>query len=333
MQFQRAPFRVEFERPARPAVAEAQAGRRVEVRSTRRLGLAGSPVFHVGLLLVIVAGALRALFAVEAVVDLIEGETLPPTAAAWTAQWPGVLAEPFQLDGPVRLDAVNATRYEAGDLQDLTVRVSLEQGSGLQAEEIGINREFRASGGRLFLGPDFGPAALLEWRESGRSLAREAVLLVSRGKGLYESATFGPGGVRAYLRAEVDRAGNWPTHLEVRVVPVAGLGRSGLLFTGNMGVGQEVSLPGGQTLKLHGVPFWARLRGSRDPGLLLAYAGFVLVLAGATIIFAIVKVDTCVAVTPAGDRERVVVALRAQRFAPLFQERFARLVRDQGGPA
>ncbi len=333
MQFQRAPFRVEFERPARPAAVEAQSGRRGEIRTTRRLGLAGSPVFHVGLLLVIVAGALRALFAVEAAVDLIEGEILPPTAAAWSGQWPGVLAGPFRLAGSVRLNAVRATRYETGDLRDLAVQVSVQRGSGFQEEEIGVNRELRASGGRLFLGPDFGPAALLEWRESGSPPAREAVLLASRGRGLYESATFGPGGVRAYLRAEVDRAGNRPTHLEVRVVPVAGLGRSGLLFTGNMGVGQEVSLPGGQTLKLHGVPFWARLRGSRDPGLPLAYAGFVLVLVGATIIFAIVKVDTCVAVTPAGDRERVVVALRAQRFAPLFQERFARLVREQGGSA
>jgi hypothetical protein len=329
-QFLRAPFRAEFERPARLATADAQDGRRVEIRTERRLGLAGSPIFHVGLLLVIVAGALRALFAVDAVVDLIEGETLPPTAAAWAAQWPGVLAGPLRLAGPVRLDAVRATRYEAGDLRDLTVRVSLQRKSGLQEEEIGINRELRAPGGRLFLGADFGPAALLEWRESGSSPTREAVLLVGRGKGLYEAASPGPALERVYLRTEVDRAGNRPRILEVRVM---GAGGQPLLFTGLLRVGQEVSLPGGQVLKLHGVPFWGRLRGSRDPGLPLAYAGFALVLAGATIIFTVVKVDTCVAVTPAGDRERVVVALRAQRFAPLFQERFARLVRDQGGPA
>jgi hypothetical protein len=98
-------------------------------------------------------------------------------------------------------------------------------------------------------------------------------------------------------------------------------------------VGEAVSLPGGYVLKLSGAPFWARLRGSRDPALWLAYAGFTLTLIGAAIIFTIVKVDTCVTVTPAGERERVLVALRSQRFAPLFEERFQRLVREQGGQA
>ncbi len=332
-QFRGAPFRAEFERPARLAAAEDETCPTVHIRTQRRLGLAGSPLLHVGLLLVIVAGVLRALFAVDAAVDLIEAETLPPTAEAWAAQWPGVLARPFRLARPVTLDAVRATRYEAGALRDLTVRLSIERGNGVEQEEIGINRELRAPGGRLFLGRDFGPAALLEWRENDRVLARDAVLLASRGKGTYEAASFGPGGVRVFLRAEVDRAGNRPRDLEVRVVRVVGEGGFPLLFTGLVPAGGEVSLPGGQVLTLHGVPFWARLRGSRDPALGLAYLGFALVMVGAAIVFTVVKVDTCVIVTPAGDRERVFVALRPQRFTPLFEERFARVVREQGGSA
>ena len=45
--------------------------------------------------------------------------------------------------------------------------------------------------------------------------------------------------------------------------------------------------------------------------------GFALVLAGVTIIFTLVTVAGCVAVTPVGERERVFVALKPQRFAPL----------------
>ena len=332
-QLRGAPFRAEFERPSRLAATDGQNDCKVEVRTRGRLGLAGSPVFHAGLLLVMVAGALRALFAVDAAVDLIEGETLPPTAGAWAAQWPGVLGRPFRLAGPVRLDAVRATRYEGGNLRDLTVRVSLQRGNAVGVEEIGINRELRAPGGRLFLGSDFGPTALLEWRENGKPPDRQAVLLASRGKGMYEAASLGPGRVRVFLRAQVDREGNRPEGVEVRVVRVVGEGSFPLLFVGLVPVGGEVSLPSGQTLTLHGVPYWARLRGSQDPALWLAYLGFTLVLVGASIIFTVVKVDTCVVVTPAGDRERVFVALRPQRFTPLFQERFARLVREQGGPA
>lgn len=328
-QFQRAPLRTEFERPARSAL-EAHGGRRVEIRTHGRLGLAGSPLFHVGLLLVVVAGALRALFAAEAAVDLFEGETLEPTASAWAAQWPGMLAGPIRLAAPVRLDTVRATRYDSDDLRELTVRVSIQRDSGLSEEEIAVNRELWVPGGRLYLGSDFGPTAMLEWQESGKPPVRRAIMLRSVEKGRYETASPGPGASRMYLRAEVDRAGNRPAAIEVRVT---GPGGVPLLFSGFLRPGQEISVPGGATLTLHGVPFWARLRGSRDPAVWLAYTGFALALAGATIIFTVVKIDTCMTVTAAGEKERVVIALRAQRFAPLFQERFARLVREQGGVA
>ncbi len=327
-QFQRAPFRAEFERPARLAVTKGKDVPSVEVRTERRLGLAGSSVFHVGLLLVVVAGALRTLLAVEAVVDLIEKETLRPIAEAWAAQWPGMLAKPFRLNYPVTLDAVRAMRYDSGELRDLSIRLSFKLAEGVQDKEIAINRELEIPGGRLFLDSNFGPAALLEWQKDETSPVREAVLLAGKGKGLYEGSSSGSVGMRAYLRANVDQAGNQPTRIEVRVVD----GRA-LLFAGLVRVGEAVPLPNGHILKLHGVPFWARLRGSRDPALWLAYAGFVLVVAGAAIMFIVVKVDTCVSVVPAGDRERVFVALRPQRFAPLFQERFERLVREQGGQA
>lgn len=327
--FQTAPFRLEFERPARLAAAGG-GGRKVELRTRGRLGLSGTVVFHVALLLIIVAGGLRALFAVDAAVDLIEGETLLPAPSAWLAHWPGALARPFNLDVPLTLNTVHGNRYAEGDLQDLFVRVSVQQRGGTVEEQIGINRELQAPGGRLYLSADFGPAALIEWKESGGPPVGKAILLKSQGKGRFEGTGDGPGMTRLHLRAEVDSAGNRPQDIEIRVV---GEGGVPLLYTGLLRVGEEVSLPGGQLLKLHGLPFWARLRGSRDPALWLAYSGFTLALIGLAIVFTIVKHDTCVVVTPDGERERVFVALQSQRFAPLFEERFRRLVRSEGGPA
>jgi hypothetical protein len=55
----------------------------------------------------------------------------------------------------------------------------------------------------------------------------------------------------------------------------------------------------------------------------------ILTMLGATMIFTLIKLDCCVVVTPLGERERVFIALKPQRFAPLFQERFEKLVREQ----
>ncbi len=335
--FQNAPYRVEFERPARSAAEQdkdADGGTRAEVSTKGRLGLAGSPLFHVGLLLLVVAGALRALFGVNAVVDVIEGETLPATAEAWGAQFPGALARPLWFDCPVTLGHVRAKRYESGRLRELRVRLSFDGAEGTRMETVAINSDLRMPGGRIFLGTDFGPAALVEWRGDiasdggGARSSREAALMANRGKGEYTATSSGPGEVKAYLRARVNAAGDRPGGLEARVMK-----ESALLFAGRIRVGQAVPVPGVGMLVLHGMPFWARLRGSRDPGGWLAYLGFALVIAGATIMSTFVKVGTLVSVTRSEDRERVVVALRAQRFAPLFRERFGQLVREEGGRA
>ena len=224
--------------------------------------LLGSTLLHAGILSVILAGAVRALFASEAVVDLMEGETLPPVAAAWSGQFPGLFAQPFQLEQPVTLHTVRNRRYPDGSLRDLKVTLS--------AGELTANHDLNLPGGRLFLSTDFSPAALLEWKP-GKS---EATLLDSQSR---TGTSDGPEGQRAYLRAFGDRSDT----LEVRVMR-----QNGLLFAGNLHVGGTVTLPGGQTLTLHGMPLWVRLHGSHDTSPWLVYLGFILILAGSVLLFA-----------------------------------------------
>jgi len=323
--FQTAPFRAEFERPAQYQTSDAEARPTVRIWTLRRLGLSGSGVFHTGLLLILVAGALRALLGADAEVDLMEGETLQPTATAWAAQWPGALARPVRLQVPVTLQAVKAERYDTGALRQLKLCLLVQHKDAIVTEEIAVNHDLRLGSNRLFPSSDYGPTALVEWQNTGAPLARQAALLKEAGIGRYEGIASGPGGLRAHLRTQVDSAGHHPELIEVRVMR-----DHGLLFAGEARVGDTLVLPGGVKLALHGTPFWARLRGSRDYALGLAYLGFALVIAGATLIFTVIKLDFCVAVTPLGDRERVFVALKPQRFAPLFQERFEQLVQAQG---
>lgn len=322
--FQTAPFRAEFERLVRTA---PKSGAKPSLRmwTENRLGLTGSLVLHAGLLLVIVAGALRALFAVDAAVDVIEGETLAPTPRAWAAQWPGVMAKPFGLESPVTLQAVQASYYQTGELRALKATLALPGTPTAQQSEIALNHDTRLAGRPLFLSSQFGPAALVEWLDKGAPPLRQVALLTSCGKGTFERSLAGPSGLVAHLRAQVAPDGNHPAHVEVRVMK-----DGALLLTTDARVGEILSLRGGQQLVLRGTPFWVRLHGSHDPALWLAYAGFMLVILGATLIFTLVKVDGCVKVVPLGERERVFIALKPQRFAGLFEERFHQLLREEG---
>lgn len=324
--FRAAPFRVQFQRPQR-----AEGGkylRRVRIDTTGKLGLVGSPLLHLGILLVIVAAVVRALFGVESVVDLIEGEPLPPTAAAWSAQWPGPLASPFQVEAPLMLDTVQVSRYPSGELRHLAARVSVG-GERRESRWIGVNQALRLPQGRLLVGTRHGAAALVEWwLPDGAAPVRDAVLLEDVGGGVLGGVLSGPGGLTADVRTNPGVDDARPDRLELRFRNDQGEERRGWVAPG-----EAVMLPGRVALQLHGLRYWVRLRGSRDPGLVLFYLGLAVTIAGAVLIFLVVRVDTCVVLSSNGDSENVLVALRAQRLAPLFEERFRRLVRAHGGSA
>lgn len=316
--FRGAPFRAEFSRPA--------SGATTALRSTGRLSLAGSPLFHLGLLCVILAGALQALFGVSAVVDLYEGEVLPPTVEAWGAQWPGPLGEPFRLDAPLRLVSVESTRYGSGDLRTLRLGLAEVTANGDQMREMGINQDLPVPRGRLYADNQHGPAALVEWSLPAGPPQRTAALLEKKEAAAFGTYSPGPGSLRARIRVPMPGDGSRPGLAEVRI-----LDGSATVAEGPLRPGESLPLPGGGTFKLHGMPTWARLHGNHDPAIGLAYLGFVLALTGAALTYGITRVDELVAITPEDGRERVVVALRPHRFAPLFRERFERLVRDHGG--
>ncbi len=311
--FNSAPFKMEFHRLATGAVP------RQKIWSERRLGLAGSLVFHSGLLALILAGLCRALFATDAATDLLETETLAPQSDAWTSQFPGLAAAPFALDRQITLREVSATRYADGDLRSLSLRVAVDGAE----KEIQVNEQVHVGNNRIFSAREFGPAAVVEWTQNGSSL-RRAVLLSESGAGNYEGELAAAKNLRAYFRSHIDAEGNHAGATEVRV-----MNGNALLAAETLLPGATLALPDGGKITLQGLPFWARIHGSRDSALWLAYAGMILTMTGAAMMFCLIKLDFCVVITPLGEREKVFVALKPQRFAPLFQERFDTLVREQ----
>jgi len=310
MAFARAPFRRELALEASKAPPAAP-------RLVRggRLALLGSPVFHLGLATVAVAGLLRLLFFQDAAVRAFEGMTLEAGPGAWDARRSGWLAPPLALAKAVRLEEVSVTRYQSGMLRQVTARVAIEGGGAGDSREVAVNSPLELAGVRLYVNSVHGLSALVELQGPDgvqpRTLFFETVDQVARAR------TRTGGGREVRLRAGVAEA--QPEAVDVRV-----LKDDVLLSVASLRPGGVLPLGGGESLKLVALPFWVDLRASHDPSRPLFFAGIATGILGVILLFGVVRVDTGVFV----EGGKLVVALRAQRFTPLFAERFERLCQE-----
>jgi hypothetical protein len=74
-----------------------------------------------------------------------------------------------------------------------------------------------------------------------------------------------------------------------------------------------------------------KVAASRDPTTWPVYVGFGISITGVFLLFSFIRTDVLLVVEPAGEEERVVVAMRPRRLAPIFAERFERLVEEERG--
>ncbi len=283
---------------------------------TGRLGVLGSPVFHLGLLVVVLAGLVRLLFFSDAMTEVVEGATVAAGPDAFEARRAGRLAKPFELPVPLRLDEVKETRYASGVLEQLEAKVSLLGEAGAEPRTLAINSPLDFPGlRRLYLTPDHGLAAMCS--RIGPSGERQELVKLEPDGDRLRGRFHTDDGREVRLRASV--VGGRPDAVEVRVL------RSGaLLSVGERARGDAVPIGEGEVLRLLGFTAWAKLRGSQDVSRPIFFVGLSLALGGAVLMFSVVTVDSAVF----AEDGRLVVALRPQRFAPLFADRFEHLCKE-----
>jgi hypothetical protein len=312
--FRAAPYRQVIERP------RTGEGRRVEISIRGRIGALGSPLFHLGLLVCAVAGVGRMLVAADASRELWEGGMVAAGPSAFETKDLGPLARPVELPEPVRLVRLQPRYYPSGGLLELDaqLRVGAEPG---RATTMGVNDPLDFGATRVYLSQAFGPAAVVSL--SGLAEPSTGVMMLSVGaSGDYEWVGKVPGGAEVRLRAPMEKAAARPPEVvEARVIR-----GDALLAAGRLAPGGGLDLPGGGVLVLREVRWWVRILASRDPTAWPMFVGFGMAILGVVLMFGFVRVDTLVVAEPDGDVERVTVAMRPQRLAPVFADRFARRV-------
>lgn len=326
--FARAPFRVEFVRAVRPGSAPAD-GRATTIARQGRLSLAGSALFHVGLLLVLVAGISRAALGTGAVVDLFEGETLPSGEAGWGQQWSGTLGRSFSFGQEVTLDRVEADAYPSGGLRQLRAALRVHDSPAGTTKYVGINEDLRLGGRRLYVSSTYGPVALMVVQMAGSPPEKRALLMNPDGTGYYE-ASFMRGDHVVHVRTKLGAGSTRPVFVDVRIMK-----GPALVWAGVLRVGETSDIGANEQISLSGLTLWVRLWGSHDPAIWIAWVGIVALIAGSILMLAIVGVDSLVSVSPCEQpgMEHVLVAMRPKRFAPLFKDDFLQLVKREGGHA
>jgi len=285
-------------------------------RVAGRPGLLGSPIFHLGLLVLVVAGLVRMLIFRDVVGRAYEGQRYEAAPGAFEAERGGWLSRPFALPQPLTIEEVREERYESSSLRQVSVRLSLEAQGGEPATTAvaAINSPLDLGGVRIYVNNAHGLAAMLELvaPEGARPLL---VLLDERG-GEWRGGVRPAGTLELRFRSNVRPR---PEALETRI-----LADGVLLGIAELHVGAEIALGPGRTLRLQGLPYWVQLRGSHDPSKPLFFAGVVIGIAGVVLLFGFTRVETGVFV----EGGQLVVALRSQRFAPLYAERFEALCKE-----
>jgi hypothetical protein len=305
--FARASYRKEF---SLEALTQAPPAARLERGG--RLALLGSPIFHLGLATVAVAGLLRLLYFQDGAVRVFEGMTLEASPNAWDARRSGWLAPPLALEKAVRVDQVRFTRYDSGELRQVTARLVVEGAPAGEAGEASVNAPLELPGVRLYVSSAHGLAALVELLGPGgahpQTLFFESIDDVARAR------LRTPEGREVRLRAAAVEAR--PDSLDVRVIK-----DDVLLSVATLRPGGVLPLGADESLRLVALPLWVDLRANHDPSRPLFFAGIATGILGVILLFGVVRVDTGVFI----EGGKLVVALRAQRFTPLYAERFERL--------
>ncbi|HEX9015989.1 MAG TPA: cytochrome c biogenesis protein ResB [Chloroflexota bacterium] len=293
----------------------------------------GSPLFHLGLVVLMTGAALGGLFRFTGYVEVGEGQAFVDAAPSYLQRSQGPLFDrslPFGqglLPGlghqgfTIQLDRFTATRstWREGTPADLASEVTIvDRGGAVSRTSVSINQPADQDGLRIYQTANSGvaPVFLLELPSGERQMGM--VYLSSTGDGHYENSLNLPGG--SYKMTVKARDGDSAVDIDV-------FERKLHVVSGHLEPGRSLRIDDA-TLTVQEVRRWTGLRVVNEAGDIVMYAGFALVAIGLLLIFLLVHRQ--VWATVADGPEGPVLRLwgRAPRLRALFAIEMEEISRD-----
>ncbi len=300
----------------------------VLVAVSRRWAVWGSPVFHWGLVLLILAIFVGGLQRSEGLMGVAVGETKPDAPASYGTLRTGPLHDWGRVHRSIRVDAFD-TDFRSGNLdRGPTPTVSVLDAGGRVIKKQPVYPNSPLQSGSLTIHPsEFGFAATLSvMNASGVEFGRATQLIdisqtATEGTvpvgALTVSNEAGTGQLSVFATVPMDRVNGQLALPQERVARVSVRASDGRpVLDRVMRPGEEMALPAGDTLRLDSIGFYARLNIVDDPTIPLLYAALAVAMMGLTLTV-VARQQIVLATAIEGENGlRLVATLRLWRNVP-----------------
>lgn len=291
----------------------------------------GSPVFHWGLVAVVLALFVGGLARSEGLMGVAVGETKPDVPASYRVLQTGPLHRWPALPSGIRVSAFD-TAYREGGIDRgpvPTVAVLDATGRVLKSQRVYPNHPLQV--GSLTIHPaDFGFAATLSVTDASGAERGRAVELIdisqeaSGGTLPVEPLRFADDAgneLQVAVTVPMERTGGELSVPQRRVAVVRVTRMDGSPVADRViGPGESVALPAGSMLRLDALGFYARLSVVDDPTIALLYGAIAVALAGLALVAAARQQLVLVTIVGGAARPAVVAKLRLWRNAPTSRD-------------
>ena len=307
---------------APPGELSPMRGRRLVGRKGT-LAVWGSPLFHLGLVVVLTGAAAGGLLRFSGYLEIADGQQFVESKLSYLQQSQGPLFDHSLTFGPValtaeghrgftvRMDRLTATTssWREGVPSDVASQVTLlEEGREVRHADLRINEPLEHRGIKLYQSGMFGLAPIFQLELPDGRGSTGAVYLSRQGHDRYENSLYLPG--TSYHMTVRAREGDQGVEVEI-------FERKFSLWSGRLEPGQAAQFDQ-VSLKLEDLRRWTGLRVVADPGMIPVYLGFGLVLLGLAISVLVLRREVWVVVAESSEGRVVQVGGRAPRLKALF---------------
>ena len=246
----------------------------------------GSVIFHAGLLLVVISAILVLSFRSRGFVQLIEGDTFVGKESGFIVKSRGALAGEYNAGFYTFLSKLDHTYWETGKLKHLESSLTIVENKEQADKKVSINNPLFIKGSNIYQSDDYGYTLSFVLKK----LTGEEVVShfnIDRASNVRKHAVgktdypLSPYIVEIKFLPDLEKKSFYLNKPIVYLNIAKGLKK---VFSGLVIPGDAIKIKD-DILHFTGVRYWSGLIFVKNPGMTIAYIGFVIVIIGLVIMF------------------------------------------------